>query len=286
MPKTPASRLEWFDRLAIAGLRSRGFQSRWLGPPSARVHLIEAEGRGSLPPILLLHGLGSWAVDYAPLLLRLLPLHRRVLALDLPGHGLSQAPPPELGSRERAELLFQTLDELPREPFLVFGNSLGGLVALLLARARPERVRALMLASPAGAPMAAEELARLIESFHFPTHGDALAFVHRFRADPGPGRHVLAWGLRRRFGRGEILETVRQTRTEDLLDPRELAEIQAPVLLFWGREDRVLPVEQAAFFRAHLPRVQVDEADGYGHAPFLDQPRDFVARLHAFARAA
>lgn len=284
-PPSPAS-VAWFDRVALAGLRARGLRSRWLDSPLGPVHLLEGEGQGELPPILLLHGLGSCASDFGGLLLRLLPRHRRVLALDLPGHGLSAHPPAELGPRAIAERLFQGLDVLSDEPMLVFGNSLGGLVALLLARARPEQVRALMLASPAGAPMGEDELARFLEGFDFPTHGHALAFVHRFRTAPGPERHVLAWGLRRRFTRGPIPEILRRVRPEDLLRPDELAEVRAPVLLFWGREDRVLPPEQATFFQSHLPSVQVQEAEGFGHAPFLDQPRAFAARLHAFARAA
>ncbi len=286
MPRTEANTTDWFDRLAVAGLRARGFRSRWLEGGLGPVHLLEAQGTGALPPILLLHGLGSCASDYGALMLRLLPLHRRVLALDLPGHGLSAQLPEGLGTRALAERLFQSLDGLSSEPLLVFGNSLGGLVALLLARAQPERVRALMLASPAGAPMEEEALARFLEGFVFPTHEHALAFVQRFRVAPGPERHVLAWGLRRRFSRGPIPDLLGRVRAEDLLKPAELAEIQAPVLLFWGREDRVLPPEQAAFFRAHLPSVQVEEADGYGHAPFLDQPRDFAARMLAFAKAA
>lgn len=286
MPPAPTASAEWFDRLALAALRAAGFRSRWLKAPSGPVHLVEAAGEGTLPPILLLHGLGSCTTDLAPLMIRLLPLHRRVLALDLPGHGHSAPPPPGRGAREIADTLFAALDGLPREPLLVFGNSLGGLVALLLAAARPERVRALMLASPAGAPMPAEELDRLLEQFRFPTHGRAVDFVERYLPANGPARHAVAWGLRRRFSREPVVELIGRVGGADLLTPQELGAIEAPVLLFWGREDRLLPVHHADFFRAHLRQVEVEAADGYGHAPFLDRPRAFVRRIEAFARAA
>lgn len=278
--------LDWTDRLALVGLRARGFRSRTLPSGLGPLHLVEAEGGGTLPPILLLHGLGSCASDYLPLLMHLLPLHRRVLALDLPGHGASAPAPVNLSGRELATAVFRALDVLPAEPMLVFGCSLGGLFAVRLAVARPERIRALMLASPAGAPMSPQDLDRLMASFALQDHAGALAFVDRFMARPGPSRHVLAWGVRRRFTRDPLLAVLRRVGTDDLLAPEELAAIDAPVTLFWGRHDRVLPPEHVEFFRAHLRSVRVEEGEGYGHAPFLDQPRAFASKLEAFARGA
>jgi hypothetical protein len=49
------------------------------------VHVIDATGKGSLPPVILLHGITSRAADFAPLMSRLLKDCRRVIAIDMPG---------------------------------------------------------------------------------------------------------------------------------------------------------------------------------------------------------
>lgn len=286
MANAPVATTCWHDRLALSALRAAGFRRRWLSSPLGPVHALEARGAGVLSPILLLHGLGSCAIDYLPLLLRLLPLHRRVYALDLPGHGFSVQPPEGLPTRELEEALFSALDELSDEPVLVFGCSLGGLVALRLAAARPARVRALMVASPAGAPMSESEIGALLAGFRLRDHAEALAFVDRFAANAGAARHVLAWGVRKRFGQEPIPRLLARISPSDLLSPAELARVKAPVTLFWGLQDRVLPPAQMRFFLEHLPTVRVQAAEGFGHAPFLDRPRAFLSHMEAFARAA
>jgi len=282
----PVATTYWHDRLALSALRAVGFRRRWLDCGLGPLHALEARGGGPHGPILLLHGLGSCAIDYLPLLLRLLPLHRRVYAVDLPGHGQSVHPPEDLGTRALEDALFAALDGLSDEPLLVFGCSLGGLVALRLAAARPDRVRALMLASPAGAPMSQREIGALLNGFKLRDHDDALALVDRFAARPGAARHVLAWGVRRRFRAEPIPRLLSRISPSDLLSPEELAAVRAPVTLFWGLEDRVLPPDHMRFFVEHLPSVRVHAAEGFGHAPFLDRPRAFLAHMEAFARSA
>ena len=53
------------------------------------IHVLDFKGTGSLPPMLILHGISSCGADYYPLVRHLQKHSSRVLALDLPGHGLS-----------------------------------------------------------------------------------------------------------------------------------------------------------------------------------------------------
>ncbi|MEZ4463478.1 MAG: alpha/beta fold hydrolase [bacterium] len=80
------------DGLVVRTLRIRGIRRRFIAHAEGRIHALEA-GRGPLPPVLILHGLGSCAADEARLIRALVPRCRAVLALDLPGHGLSTPPP-------------------------------------------------------------------------------------------------------------------------------------------------------------------------------------------------
>jgi pimeloyl-ACP methyl ester carboxylesterase len=107
------------------------------------------ESIGDGPPLVLLHKLGGWLADWrhvAPSLAR----SRRVIAFDFPGHGASKmaAPPPWMVTvPETTAMILAALDELGIERFDVAGNSLGGIVGILMAALWPERVRTLGLIS-------------------------------------------------------------------------------------------------------------------------------------------
>lgn len=100
-------------------------------------------------PLVLLHKLGGWIADWrgaAPYLAQ----HRQVIAFDLPGHGDSVMygpPPPIMTVPEITAMILAALDDLGVDRFSVAGNSLGGIVGVLLAALWPDRVSKLVLAS-------------------------------------------------------------------------------------------------------------------------------------------
>jgi len=95
------------------------------------------------PDLVLLHGGAQNAHTYDT---TLLALGRPALALDLPGHGHSDPGPYGLSAIVgHAEAVVGVLDHLPRRPRLLVGMSLGGLVATLVAEARPDAVSHLVL---------------------------------------------------------------------------------------------------------------------------------------------
>ena len=272
--------LRGLERLRLAGAERAGYQSRWVDG----VHVLERQGRGPKPPIVLIHGLASCALDYVPLMDQLARRHARVIAPDLPGHGFT--PPPARGMTAeaiRADLA-PALDSLLDEPSVVFGNSLGGLVAIRMAVEERERVRALILASPGGAPMTPAQLEGLLDNFRLGSHSDALRFVDRFQGR-SQARHVFAWGARIRMRRPEIREFVEAIAPEHLLTPCEIADLDLPTLVFWGSEDEVLPADCLDFFRTHLPGARFWEPPGYGHAPYLDHLKRFVGVMDGFLEA-
>ncbi|MSW95072.1 MAG: alpha/beta fold hydrolase [Actinobacteria bacterium] len=101
-------------------------------------------------PALMLHGLGGSSLNWTDLMGNLLP-HLSMWALDLPGFGMS--PPPRDGNytplgHARAAVDFIE-QQLEGKPVHLFGNSMGGAVALQVAARRPDLVRTLTLISPA-----------------------------------------------------------------------------------------------------------------------------------------
>jgi pimeloyl-ACP methyl ester carboxylesterase len=270
--------LQYVNHLARGALRLEGYESRFVTAHGRRVHVLDAPGGGALPPVALLHGLSSAGVHLWPMLRHVRSRVSRLLVPDLPGHGFSEAPV-EHAPRAIRDAVVDAIDAVLDEPTILFGNSLGGAAAIHYALARPRRVRGLVLCSPSGAPMDEESLRAFARSFEFPRHADAVEFVGRLFAKPNPFAHAFAWGVRRSFHDPNVRALLASLAPHDLLRAEELAALDMPVLLVWGREERVLPHAQVEFFRAHLPRhARVVEPAGLGHAPYLDDPRR-IARL-------
>jgi pimeloyl-ACP methyl ester carboxylesterase len=102
-----------------------------------------AEGSDNGPPLILLHGIGRNWRDF----LRLLPAFDRwhVFALDLRGHGRSSHVSQGYCSGDYATDVIALLQHKIRVPAVIFGHSLGGVVAMHVAACLPERVRAIII---------------------------------------------------------------------------------------------------------------------------------------------
>ncbi|GMU62332.1 MAG: alpha/beta hydrolase [Myxococcaceae bacterium] len=249
-----------------------------------RVHVLETKGVGHGPPLVMLHGLSSAGVHFFPMLRPITRGFSRVILPDLPGHGFSD-PPRVLELEGFHDATLEALDRIVGEPAVVFGNSLGGFAAIRYARERPYRVKGLFLASPAGAAMTEDELETLRSLFRMKHHGDAVAFVDRLLARSSWIRHPIAWGLRRQLRRPEVSAILRIAATEHLLTPEDLARLDMPTLLYWGKDERILPLRSLEFFKRHLPaHAKVEEPEGLGHAPFLDAPLTLAERLVRFGQ--
>ena len=146
------------DRLARTSLVLQGYRSRTIPTSVGEVHVLEADGRGKLPTLVLLHGFSSAGVHYFPLLHSLRRRFRRIVLPDLPAHGFSGSPRGGVRGETLLDGLTEALDAVLDEPVILFGNSLGGIAAIRYALARPARVRGLILCSPTGAAMSAEGL--------------------------------------------------------------------------------------------------------------------------------
>ncbi|MEZ4313375.1 MAG: alpha/beta fold hydrolase [Polyangiaceae bacterium] len=259
------------DHLARASLQALLFRSRRIRTSVGRMHLLEAEGSGRLPPLVLLHGLSSTGVHYLPLVHHVRPHVRRLVLPDLPGHGFSDAPAGGMRNDPLTRGLREALDAVLHEPAVIFGNSLGALAAIRYARLRPERVRGLFLCSPGGAPMAGPELGRFLDTFRVETHASAVAFVDRVFGRRTHARHVLAWGIRKRMRQPTVRNLIDAVTPEGLLSRDDLAGLEMPVWVSWGRRDGVLPREHLDFFRENLPaHAVVHEPAHHGHSPYLE----------------
>jgi pimeloyl-ACP methyl ester carboxylesterase len=273
-------------------------ERRWAPTPSqfiqvagVRLHIRDTGPRDG-PAVLLIHGFGSslhtWEA-WAPLL----DNRFRMVALDLPGFGLTGPDPTGDYSDERSvAVLVALLDRLGIGQAAVVGSSMGGRIAWRFAAAEPARVSKLVLMAPDGFASFGREYGRTPErlpwlmrllpytapkpllertmrnAYAVPgTLTDAV--VERYHA------MLLAPGVRR-----AILDRVLQTR---LLQPEPiLATIRAPVLLLWGELDGAVPATHAADYERALPDARIVILPGIGHVPMEEAPEASAQALRAF----
>ncbi|MCA9514043.1 MAG: alpha/beta hydrolase [Myxococcales bacterium] len=275
------------DRVGRWNLRRLGARGRMVdGPGGAALHLYELPGGGDVP-LVLLHGVGSSASTFGPLVKRLLPSFGPIVLPEAPAHGKSAAPAGGLDAETLFTSVAAALDGLDAAPFVLYGNSLGGGAALRYAIERPERVRALVLLSPAGARTDQDELDALVATFRLETTGEARAFMRRLFHKKRWWQRLAARDLRRRLAHPPVRDMLAQAEVGDQLDPRDVEGLPMPVLFMWGEAERVLPASHLAWFRAHLPpQARVVEPPHFGHSAYIEYPADVAREIIAFCAPA
>jgi pimeloyl-ACP methyl ester carboxylesterase len=259
---------------------------------------LELEGEG--PPLVLLHGFSDSADTWRLTLDALARRNRRALAVDLPGFATAsplRAGPilPQL-DRFAAELVRRAA---PGGGAIVVGNSLGGCLALRLAERAELDLAGIVPVAPAGLEMApwlaiieGDRIVRALLASPVPIPRTLLhaAVGHVYRtvafARPrgvdGAVVSTFAGHFRDRATIARFLTTGRRLMPE-LRDPFRLAAIDCPVLVVWGRQDRMVYARGADRVLAAVPGARVELIDACGHCPQLEAPERFAELLLGFA---
>jgi lipase len=117
--------------------------------PAVPLSVLQAGEEGADRVVVLVHGVLDSAACWMPVMEDLAADGHRVVAVDLPGHGMSPAPEREFSVPAMAEAVHQTIGSLGIGRFHLVGHSLGGLVCQQLALSHPQSVLSLVLEDPA-----------------------------------------------------------------------------------------------------------------------------------------
>lgn len=235
-------------------------------------------GPAQAPVILLLHGLSA---DKSIWLRFARHFNRdyRLLIPDLGGHGENAyAAHQDYRVPAQAQRLLRLLDACGIQRVQVIGNSMGGYIAAWLAAHAPQRISGLALFDPAGveAPETSD-LQHLLEQGKNPflvrSRADFQHFYSLTMAAPPwvPEAVLAAIAERYQARRGPLARIFAELQASPPMEP-ELAKIQAPTLLLWGREDRLLHPSSAQVWAKGLPQAQVQLWEGIGHMPMVERP--------------
>jgi len=284
----------------------------WIELDAMRVHATTWSTAPARERVLLVHGLGANGVSWLPVAPLLAErLGATVTAVDLVGFGRT-------GSQER-EATIATNGELLRAllqrtgPAVVFGNSMGGALAVWLAARHPELVQALVLVNPAvfdrGRTRAQWTLQARFGPVHLPRAGTLLAARARRlgptrlvdsalawcvarpdRVDPEVRRRLIARAAEHRDDAAAGAAYVEAARSlyrylrHDMT--ADEARVSCPALVVHGRLDRLVPVEAARSLAARRPAFELVELPDVGHAPQLEAPEAFLDLTVPWVRAA
>ena len=254
------------------------------------LHWTEA-GHG--PPVLLLHGLNDSHRTWRHIWRRL--PGRRVLMLDLPGHGLSGRPDAPYTLDWNATQVARWIERLDLRDLDVVGHSYGGGVAQwLLLKCRP-RIRRVALLSSGGLGREVYPWLRvasvpfLVEGFgqRFMSPVARLAMTRATTSDARAEMRHLASFLRVPGSARAFSRTVRDViswrgQTRNLFDG--VAEIAGlpPLRLFWGARDTILPISHGAGVAALLGNCKLVRFGRSGHFVHWEQPEALAYALRAF----
>jgi len=268
-----------------------------------RTRVLEEGHAGRGDPVLMIHGVGGWAENWREVMSPIARSGRHAIAFDLPGFGQSDAPPGDVehfGPREPfyPRFIGALLDELGIRSAHLVGNSMGGAVAYTAAVSQPERTRSLALVAGGGV---GTEVALFLRLCTLP----GVPALSRVFGRPERARDVLRscfYDTRRipealyeeaeRYGLNSFGEFVRALRSGVTIfgvrpSLREhwvalASRFAGPVIVIWGRQDRVLPVEHAADAKGVMPQARVELIDDCGHLPQVERTDAFLATLLPF----
>jgi pyruvate dehydrogenase E2 component (dihydrolipoamide acetyltransferase) len=226
----------------------------------------EAEG----PPLLLLHGFGGdiniWVFNQEAL-----ATERAVYAIDLPGHGGSTKDVGEGDLASFVDVVAGFMDAMGIEKAHIFGHSMGGAVAGSLAISHPERVQSVALIASAG--LGEEINGDYIEGFIAANRRKEMKnILGLLFADPNLVNRQLVNDVIRFKRLDGVDEALRKTADKlfpggKQVDVPDLSRVEVPMLVVWGREDKVVPVSHSE----NVPKkARVEALDDTGHMPQME----------------
>jgi 2-hydroxy-6-oxonona-2,4-dienedioate hydrolase len=237
---------------------------------------------GSGPPLLLIHGIGGdadeWAFCFEPF-----SQAHRVIAIDLLGFGRSAKPLIDYTIAGFVEVVEEFLRGLKIERAAVLGESLGGWIASAFALKFPNTVDKLILVDAAGVW---GDIAGLPIDVRVSTRAHLRDVFRLLFYDKGLATDLLidmAYQLHLERGDGYTIDSVLRNQQEghERLDD-VVGQLRVPTLIVWGEQDEMIPLSVGQNLHKLIPGSRLEVISQCGHLPALENPVEFVGRVLEF----
>jgi len=263
-------------------------------PDGTRAH-YRARGASNAPVLLLLHGSNASFLTWEPWS-RKLSDSFHVIAVDLPGHGLTGAVPNGDYSQEgMAKFVGAFADKLNLKSFALAGNSMGGGVAARFAEEHPARVTKLILVDAGGLPFKsgsgtplAFKLARIPVVNRVLLHVTPRAIVTEGLNKAIVHKEIITdamtdwyWDLARMEGTRQATLARFQLPIETYVQDHTTA-ITMPTLILWGEQDGLIPVSTAHDWAKAVKGSKLIVYPATGHIPMEELADKSAADVRAF----
>jgi pimeloyl-ACP methyl ester carboxylesterase len=252
-------------------------------------------GDPQAPPLILLHGAGPGAHAGSNWLKIMPDLAENfyVIAPDLIGFGKSDYPDPFPESIMgwiglRVEQILGLMETLKISKADIVGNSMGGALTLQLLSEAPQRFGRVALMGSIGAPAPrTPEMVRLLSFYHDPRPARYRELIHSFAYDPDrftgmndiiASRYELAMNPEVRRVSQAMFDAMKIGIETLIMPPHLLNKMPHEVLIFHGRQDRVVPLDTSLYLLQHLQRAELVVLDRCGHWAQLER-WDFMRPL-------
>ena len=282
----------------------------------ARVHYRD-EGNKAKPAIVLLHGSNASLHAWEPWV-AILGNYYRIISLDLPGHGLTGATPDkDYSSTAQINTVNAVVSLLNVDNFVLGGNSMGGGVTWRYTLQYPEKVDAMLLIDSSGFPQYRRErmatnpdtsqkrekteqsekteppvFFKLIAQPWFRTiagHIDPYWIVKQGLESAYNNSPVVTDELIERYYELALRQGSREATISRFsgyrslnIEPVDSARFQIPVLIMWGQEDALIPVDIAYRFARAFKRHTLVIYEDVGHLPMEEIPQRSAADVLTF----
>jgi 2-hydroxy-6-oxonona-2,4-dienedioate hydrolase len=280
------TRLTAFALLAASALWAQAPAPKEVQVFGQKIHYLEA---GSGPTVILLHGLGGDASNWAATI-PALSKSFHVFVPDQIGFGASDKPL----ANYRVGMLVDFLDgfckKLAIAKATIVGNSLGGWTAMAFTLAHPDKVDRMVLVDSAGFSFehlgGSKPTREMLEVMNVSTVEGAktllgVILANKAMATDAVAENFLAEHLRRNDGYTIERFIDSMLRGEDVVDGK-LAKIKVPTLVVWGREDLLTPLAGGKMMANEIAGSEIVILDRCGHVPQIECAAPFNAALLKF----
>jgi pimeloyl-ACP methyl ester carboxylesterase len=254
---------------------------------------VHYRAAGSGPPLILLHGWGGSSADWTQTIAALATC-RTLIALDLPGFGITPALAERPEGERLADFVLACADQMGLARFDLNGHSFAANIAIHLAARSPERVQRLVLTCFSTFRNERERL--LVDSLHrilalwMTLRRPWMArrrrlmrlvagrFYYRVPADDDLLRRSFEHFLR--MERRTALESAASAGSRSLHPA--MRAIRSPALLIGARQDQIMPTSGTPYAAALIPGCRLQWIERCGHLPMIERPHVYHRVLEKF----